>query len=70
MTPPLKRKVVKKVLLIGLGLDFLPGKKSNNKSQGVHVFKPTLWRELYCRYGDTLSSSGLDVPLIVMLWDS
>jgi hypothetical protein len=43
LTPPLKRKMVKKVILIGLGLDFLPGKKSNNKFQGVHVFHPTLW---------------------------
>jgi hypothetical protein len=66
LTPPLRRNVVKKVISIGLGLDFLPGKKSNNKFIGAHTFQPVLWRELHDRYGDTPSSSGPDVALIVM----
>jgi hypothetical protein len=66
LTPPLRRNVVKKVILIGLGLDFLPGKKSNSKFIGPHVFQPVVWNELHDRYGDTTSSLGPDVALIVM----
>jgi hypothetical protein len=58
--------VVKKVISIGLGLDFLPGKKRNNKFIEAHAFQPTLWRELHERYGDTPSSSEVDVALIVI----
>jgi hypothetical protein len=66
LTPPLMRNVIKKVISIGLGLDFLPSKKSNNKFIGAHVFHPTLCRELHDQYGDTPSSSGPDVALIVI----
>jgi hypothetical protein len=66
LTPNLRRNVVKKIILIGLGLDFLSGKKSNNKFVGAHVFHPALWKELHERYGDTPSRSELDVALIVI----
>jgi hypothetical protein len=40
LTPSLKRNIVKKVLWIGLGLSFLPGKKKDSKfrDQGPHAF--------------------------------
>jgi hypothetical protein len=66
LTPNLKRNVVKKVISIGLGLDFLLSKMSNNKFVGPHVFQPALWRELHDQYGDTPSSAEADVALIVM----
>jgi hypothetical protein len=66
LTSSLKRNVVKKVILIGLGLDFLPGKKSNNRFIGPHIFQPALWKDLHERYGDTPSSSEADVALIVI----
>jgi hypothetical protein len=66
LTPPLRRNVIKKVISIGLGLDFLPSKKSNNKFIEAHVFHPALWRELHDQYGNTPSSTEADVALIVI----
>jgi hypothetical protein len=66
LTPSLKRNVVKKVILIGLGLDFLPGKKSNNKFIEAHAFQPALWKEFHDQYGNMPSSSEADVALIVI----
>jgi hypothetical protein len=66
LTPNLRRNVVKKVILIGLGLDFLLSTTSNNKFVGPHIFQPALWRELHDRYGDMPSSSEVDLALIVI----
>jgi hypothetical protein len=66
LTPNLKRNIVKKVISIGLGLDFLLSQTSNNKFVGPHVFQPALWRELHDRYGDTPSSSEADIALIMI----
>jgi hypothetical protein len=62
----LKRNMVKKVISIGLGLDFLLSKTSNNKFVGPHVFQPALWKGLHDQYGNTPSSSEADVALIVI----
>jgi hypothetical protein len=66
LTPNLKRNVVKKVISIGLGLEFRLSKTSNNKFVGPHVFQPALWKELHDQYGNTPSSSEADVALIVI----
>jgi hypothetical protein len=66
LTPNLRRNVVKKVITIRLGLDFLLSKTSNNKFVGPHVFQPALWKELHDQYGNAPSRLEADVALIVI----